>query len=236
MSPHHTGHATWGRWNPDAPHDEELEPNFEICSWHGRYEYYGNPWEGRRQIPGHQYQDALRRGRHVGVMGASDTHHLTPGEGGVTAVLTERLDRASIFDAIRARRNYATSGARIVLDFTIDGEPMGSQIQAGDRINLSVSVEGTAAIDRVEIVRDLVDTFAVIRLEQVAGTPRGAFYVYDPGTPQGGRRSPTEDLRRLEVEFEDAVKPTGETAYYVRVTQVDGHQAWSSPIWVSRQR
>ncbi|HWM90367.1 MAG TPA: CehA/McbA family metallohydrolase [Thermoanaerobaculia bacterium] len=236
MSPHHTGHATWGRWNPDASHDEELEPNFEISSWHGRYEFYGNPFEGRRQIPGHQYQDALRRGRHVGVMGASDTHHLTPGEGGVTAILAERLDRGSLFDAIRARRNYATSGARIVLDFTIDGEPMGSKIQADDRIDLSVYVEGTAAIDRVEIVRDLVDTFAVIRLEQVAGTSRGAVYVYDPGDPQGGKRVPTEDLSRLEIKFEDAVKPSGETAYYVRVTQVDGHQAWSSPIWVSRQR
>lgn len=235
MSPHHTGHATWGRWNPDAPHDDELEPNFEISSWHGRYEFYGNPWEGRRQIPGHQYQDALRRGRRVGVMGASDTHHLTPGEGGLTAVLAGGLDRASLFDAIRARRNYATTGARIVLDFTIDGEPMGSQVQAGDRINLSVAVEGTAAIDRVEIVRDLVDTFAVIRLEQVAGTQRGAFYVYDPADPQGGRRVPTEDLSRLEVKFEDAVRSTGETAYYMRVTQLDGHQAWSSPIWVSRR-
>ncbi|MFQ5740307.1 MAG: hypothetical protein ACE5JX_14970, partial [Acidobacteriota bacterium] len=48
MSPHHSGQATWGRWNPDAHHDEELEPNFEIASWHGRVEFYGNPWEGRR--------------------------------------------------------------------------------------------------------------------------------------------------------------------------------------------
>ena len=32
LSPHHTGHALWGRWNPGAPHDEELEPNFEIAS------------------------------------------------------------------------------------------------------------------------------------------------------------------------------------------------------------
>lgn len=233
MSPHHTGHATWGRWNPDAPHDEELEPNFEIASWHGRYEFYGNPWEGRRQVPGHQYQDALRRGRHVGVMGASDTHHLTPGEGGLTAVLAERLDRAALFDAIRARRNYATTGARIVLDFTANGEPMGSRVQA-ETVALSIHVQGTAPLDRVEIVRDLVDTFAVIRIEQEPGASQGAFYVYDPADPQGGRRVPSEDLRRLEVSFEDSVKSSSETSYYVRVTQVDGHQAWSSPIWVRR--
>ena len=234
MSPHHTGHATWGRWNPDAPHDEEVEPNFEIASWHGRFELYGNPWEGRRQVPGHQYQDALRRGRHVGVMAASDTHHLTPGEGGVTAVLAEHLDRASLFDALRARRNYATTGARIVLDFRADGAPMGSRIQAAERVGLSVHVEGTAPIDRVEIVRDLIDSFAVIRIEQEASTLRGVFYLYDPGDPQGGKRVPTDDLRRLAVRFEDTVPPSGETSYYVRVTQIDGQQAWSSPIWIRR--
>jgi hypothetical protein len=30
------------------------------------------------------------------------------------------------------------------------------------------------------------------------------------------------------------VPPGGaETSYYVRVTQEDGHQPWSSPIWVN---
>ena len=39
---------------------------------------------------------------------------------------------------------------------------------------------------------------------------------------------------RLAVSFEDTVPPSAETSYYVRVTQIDGQQAWSSPIWIRR--
>jgi len=234
MSPHHTGQATWGRWNPNAHHDEELEPNFEIASWHGRFEFYGNPWEGRRQVPGHHYQDALRKGRHVGAMAASDTHHLSPGEGGLTAVLAERLDRASIFDAISSRRNYATTGARIVLEFEAAGAPMGSRITASGPLEMRVRIEGTASIDRVEIIRNLVDTFAAVRIEQNPSGLDGVFLIYEPRESQGGRRLALEDMSRLTFTVTDMDQLPGETSYYVRVTQTDGQQAWSSPIWVTR--
>lgn len=234
LSPHHTGNALWGRWNPAAPHDEALEPNFEIASWHGRYEFYGNPREGRRQVPGHQYQDALRLGRHVGVMGASDTHHLSPGEGGLTAVLAERLDRASIFEAIRSRRNYATTGARIVLEFTVDGAPMGSILPAKGPVELAVRVEGTAPVDRVEIVRNLKDTFAAVRMRQTPDAPDGAYVLYDPKDPQGITWLPARDTRHVSFAVQDSPDAAGETSWYVRVTQADGEQAWSSPVWVKR--
>jgi hypothetical protein len=231
MSPHHTGHATWGRWNPDH-HDAQVEPNFEICSWHGRFEFYGNPWEGRRQVPGHQYQDQLRRGRKVGVMGASDTHHLQPGQGGLTAVLAEALDRGEVFEAVRRRRTYATTGDRIVLEFTANGRPMGEEIEAAGEVELRVRVEGTAAVDRVEIVKDLVDTFAAVRIEQNPQGPDGAFILYDPATPEGGERLALDDMTRLRFTMRDRAAAGREHTYYVRVTQANGEQAWSSPIWV----
>ena len=234
LSPHHTGHALWGRWNPAAPHDETLEPNFEVASWHGRYEFYGNPHEGRRQVPGHQYQDALRLGRHVGAMGASDTHHLSPGEGGLTAVLAERLDRASIFEAIRNRRNYATTGARIVLEFTAGGAPMGSILTAGGPLALAVRVEGTAPIDRVEIVRNLRDSFALVRMRETPGAPDGEYVLYDPKDPQGITWIQAKDTRRVSFTVTDEPDRAGETSWYVRVTQADGEQAWSSPVWAKR--
>jgi len=234
MSPHHTGQATWGRWNPEAHHDEELEPNFEIASWHGRFEFYGNPWEGRRQVPGHHFQDALRKGHHVGAMAASDTHHLSPGDGGLTAVLAENLDRSSVFEAIKSRRNYATSGAHIVLEFEADGSPMGSRIKSEGSLEMKVRVEGTAALDRVEIVRNLVDSFAAVRIEQNPAGADGVFLIYEPRDPQGGRRMTLSDMSKLTFTVTDIDRLPGETSYYVRVTQVDGHQAWSSPIWVTR--
>lgn len=232
MSPHHTGQATWGRWNPEH-HDAEVERNFEICSWHGRFEFYGNPWEGRRQVPGHQYQDQLRRGRKVGVMGASDTHHLQPGQGGLTAVLAEALDRGPVFEAVRQRRIYATTGDRIVLEFRANGRPMGEEIEAEGPVDLSVRVEGTAAVDRVEIVKDLVDTFAAVRVEQNPAGPDGAFVLYDPAAREGGERLERDDMSKLRFAVRDRGAPGREHAYYVRVTQANGEQAWSSPIWVT---
>jgi hypothetical protein len=232
MSPHHTAHATWGRWNPEH-HDPEVEKNFEICSWHGRFEFYGNPWEGRRQVPGHQYQDQLRRGRKVGVMGASDTHHLQPGEGGLTAVLAESLDRGPVFEAVRRRRIYATTGDKIVLEFTANGRPMGEEIEATGEVELKVRVEGTAAVDRVEIVKDLVDTFAAVRIEQDPGGPGGVFMLYDPATPEGGERLALDDMSRLRFTMRERGTPGRAHTYYVRVTQANGQQAWSSPLWIT---
>jgi hypothetical protein len=232
-STHHTGQALWGRWNPAAPHDVAAEPNFELSSWHGRFEFYGNPHEGRRQVPGHQYQDALRAGHRVGVLGSSDAHFMNVGEGGLTAVLADRLDRAAIFDALRHRRTYATSGPRILLDVTANGAPVGSEIASDSGVVLAVRVEGTAPIDRVEIVRDVRDTWALVRTTQSGAG--GTFLLYDPAEPQGGRSLAATDLRRATFTVRDAPRG-GETSYYVRVTQTDGHQAWSSPIWVARRR
>jgi hypothetical protein len=233
VSAHHAGQATWGRWNPRAPHDEELEPNFEIASWHGRAEFYGNPHEGRRQVPGHQYQDALKLGRHLGAVAGSDTHHLSPGEGGLTAVLADSLTSMSLTEALRQRRNYATTGARIVLDFSVNGRPMGSVLPLpADSVQLRVHVEGTAPIDRIELVRNLDNTFALVRVQQEPGSPSGRFLLYDPARPQQSKPIDAPDLRRASFAVRDAVTGTDPLMYYVRVTQTDGQQAWSSPVWL----
>jgi hypothetical protein len=232
-SPHHTGLARWGRWNPAAEHDETIEPSFEIASWHGRFEYYGNPWPGRPQVPGHQFQDTLRRGRHVGVIGGSDTHSLAPGDGGVTVVLADSLDRASLFAALRERRSYATTGSRIELAFTVAGAAMGSVTQRAGDVPIAVLVRGTAPLERVEVVRDGEDAFALVRVEQAAGAADARFVVYDHGDAQTVRVLKAADAATLEVTFFDIVPRAAETSYYLRVTQVDGHQAWSSPVWVT---
>ncbi len=231
-SPHHTGNARWGRWNPAAEHDEAVEPNFEIASWHGRYEFYGNPWPGRPQVPGHQFQDALRRGRHVGVMAGSDTHYLAPGDGGVTAVLAPSLDRAALVAALRERSCYATTGPRIELALTVAGAGMGSVIQHRGDLPIAVLVRGTAPLERVEIVRDGEDAFAAVRVEQAPGAVEARFVVYDHGDAQTVRVLKVADAATLDVTFFDIVPRAAETSYYLRITQVDGHQAWSSPVWV----
>ena len=54
----------------------------------------------------------LDRGFRYGFAGSSD--HLPPGSSALTAVRVSQADRDAIFDALRARRTFATSGAPIV--------------------------------------------------------------------------------------------------------------------------
>ena len=44
------------------------------------------------------------------------------------------------------------------------------------------------------------------------------------------RKTPGSDSENLEYRVRDRVE--GNAYYYLRVLQADGHQAWSSPVWV----
>ena len=151
----------------------------------------------------------LNRGGKTGFVKGTDTHEGKPAAR--TAVLARDLTRESIFDALRHRRCYAVSNARVVLDFRIDGHPMGEEIEVDGWPRLLVAVRGTAAIDEVAIVRDGVEMLTL-----------------HPGK------------RMLRFVHEDRTF-TGSSYYYVRVTQAgtdengNPSRAWASPIWVRRR-
>jgi hypothetical protein len=70
------------------------------------------------------------------------------------AALVTDFTREGIFEAIRARRTYALTGDRIEVDFRVDGEPMGSTIEAGRSVEVAFDVQGRDEIDVVEILQD----------------------------------------------------------------------------------
>lgn len=93
-------------------HHPELERLVEIASSWGHF-----PW---------LYSDVIARGYQLGVCANSDEHRGRPGagapgvqvfgvRGGLTGVFSERLDRASIGAALRARHTFATTGERTAL-------------------------------------------------------------------------------------------------------------------------
>ena len=155
-------------------------------------------------------RDFLNKGGKTGFVGGSDTHEGKPTAR--TAVLARELTRPAIFEALRHRRNYAISNARIVLDFRINGRPMGEEIEIEGKPRILVDVKGTDKIDEILIVRD----GAALRSAK-------------PGT------------RDARLEFVDD-SFGGSSYYYARVTQVDKDKhgnisrAWSSPIWVKHGR
>jgi hypothetical protein len=129
--------------------DQELGPLVELVSCWGVFEW--------------MLWDAFDMGYVVGVMCNSDGHKGRPGaEGpgagqfgianGLTCVLAESKTREAIFGALKSRRCYGTTGARIDLDFHIDDHPMGSVVESRSNGARAVaSVRGTAPIDSLEL-------------------------------------------------------------------------------------
>jgi len=193
----------------------------EICSKWGVSEFLDNPSPVVTQQQGRLVQDALAAGVKLGFTGGSDSHtarpgggveepwnHLTYRQSGLTAVFAEELTREAIYRGLKERRCYATTGARIVLDFRIDGALMGQEITTHTPRSISVEVHGEAPIETVEVIKNN-SVFAALKGQHWANR-----------------------LKSERLVIADEEPPSGEDFYYARVTQADGHRAWSSPIWV----
>lgn len=335
-------------------HDDTLETAVEVHSDWGTFEWI--IW------------DALDKGYRVGIVGNSDGHKGRPGasypgasffgsQGGLTCFLASQLDRDSIFDAMRRRHHYATTGNRVFLDVAVTTETdavvltgrnprdetsiaitrrliMGDVARVGDvAVDLDVSIVGSAPIERLDVFcgRDAIATVrpfdATACDRRVRLTMEGAEYrgrarttlwdgsltingntitaahffnnwnldrgirsqsdvalawkavttgnacgidlwlenanageievetkhvnakmrigdigleetVYEAGGL--GRRMKLQRLpnapsaNRLAYQMRVPIRPTGDTPIFVRVTQIDGHKAWSSPIYLFR--
>jgi hypothetical protein len=139
---------------------------------------------------------------------------------GLTAILAKEHNRSSLIEALQARSCYATTGERIIVGLQIAGQGMGTELDTKSRPGL----EFNRYITGYAIGTCPLTEAALIRNGKVLRT----FNVKD---------------EKLEIEVDDtdflsqiALEPPPERApfayYYLRVTQQDGHIAWSSPIWV----
>lgn len=207
---HHYG-PTPDYWE-DAPEDGELCPLTEICSIHGVFsgdrQLDANRNDRRYETLGHAgtVGRGLAAGRVFGIVGSSDNHSGFPGDRGLVAVLADGVDHESLFEAMRARRTYGTTGAPIVLGFAVNGAPMGSVLSVAASARIEASVTGTAPLRQVVLLRDEQELpQALLGMEL-----------------QGNRAS---------LSFTDDLPPAPGRSYRLRVEQQDGEVAWSSPIW-----
>jgi len=153
-------------------HDGRIERTVEVHSSWGTFEWI--------------LHDAFEKGFRVGVVCHSDDHKGRPGAtrpgastfgavGGLTCYLMPELTRDAVFEALRTRRHYGTTGHRIFLDlhatferpvtgFSEDPQlgpakellvreaRMGDIIRPGPvPMNLFVEVVGTAPIERLDV-------------------------------------------------------------------------------------
>jgi len=134
-------------------HDPTLEPAIEVTSTHGTFEWF--------------LRDALKRGYKVGFIGGSDGYTGRPGaefpghqerryaKGGYTGLYANELTVEGILAALKARRGYGTTGARIYINVNGDGHVMGEEYTTSAPPTISAMVIGTAPLESVELYRGL---------------------------------------------------------------------------------
>ncbi len=206
----------------------------EICQMRGSFEKDELGGHVLFAGYGASLQDGLAKGFRFGFTGGTDNHSGRPGMPmvvcfqsgervgsgqtcdirrtyldrtlcGLTAVFAPELTREAVFDAIRSRRTYATTGARILVDFRVGDLRMGEQGALADQstpLEVRVRVAGTAPVASITIVRNNED----VHTARTTGLDE-------------------------ELAWRDP-DPRPGSWYYARVRQEDGHLAWPSPVWV----
>jgi hypothetical protein len=108
----------------------------------------------------------------VGFVGASDDHRTNPGmplslprpfmtqREGVGAVWAAKKTTDVIFDALKSLSAYASTGQRIILDATLNGQPMGTRQPDAPRRTVKAQVAGTSPIDHIDLVKNGKVTFS----------------------------------------------------------------------------
>lgn len=160
LIPHHIGYRQGARGINWAAFESSHSPVVEIFSFHGLSESSEGPYPYLHSMgPRHEQSTAQygwSQGHIFGVIGSTDHHNAFPGSYGYgrLAVWAESLTRDGIWEAIRARRTYALTGDRIMLQFALNGQPMGSICPADDLRWIDVSVQGGSTIDTVEVLHN----------------------------------------------------------------------------------
>jgi len=157
--PHHPGggpiNTDWNFYNP------AFEPLVEICSVHGVSERSDGPLAIYHPVKGAFVQDALKRGYRLGFLGGGDGHIGHPGmpyadapSFGLSGIYAKDLTREGIWEALFSRRTYATTGARIILRFTVNGTVMGEEIEAVPPLEVEAGAVVCGPIKSFDLVRN----------------------------------------------------------------------------------
>lgn len=143
--PHAHQAAEWRVTHP------RLETLVEIMSARGTFEWFGRAY--------------LSHGREVGFTAASDDRLGHPGyttppagepaqRGGLVAVLAAEKTSDAIFDALRGKATYATTGQRMILDVQLNEAAMGMRAQFATQRKIRGRVMGTSPIDTVTVMKN----------------------------------------------------------------------------------
>ena len=156
---------------------------------------------------------ALAAGYHVAFSSNQDNHCANWGAsyGNRTAVLViadaanAPLSREQLFEALRARRVFATMDKYAQLLFTANGRLMGERFDNHGPLQLSTHFSNSA------------------------GRQAAAVAIFHGVPGANGSVTPIADQAEITV-----TPAPGPHFYYARLTQDDGNIVWSAPVWVNQ--
>ena len=141
----------------------------EIYSAHGSSECVDCPRSAWREPSGDDggwgsVRDALSAGYRLGFIAGGDSHDGRPGtsrwgaqSGGLAAVAWREPSREGLHEALRERRVYGTTGSRPIVDFAVDGVPMGGLVAPAAAHRIRFRVLDSKPVRSALLVRDGVD-------------------------------------------------------------------------------
>lgn len=155
-----------------------------------------------------QYIMALDKGWHVAPTNNQDNHKGRWGNANDArdVILTDDFSESGIYAALRARCMYATEDKNLEIDYTVNGNMMGSIIDVPEKLNFEISFNDP---DRTD---------SIAKVELVVNSGKVA-YTWDSAA----------DLTKGSVSVELAPEYT---YYFVRVSEGDGDLAVTAPVWV----
>ena len=200
----------WRDW------DRNIEPVVELFQGHRQsYELSGGPRAAtgpEDTIQGYRplgfIWEAFKKGRRLGFQASSDhvSTHIS-----YAIVLAEENSREAIIEGFKRRHSYAAHD-NIILVVRSGDHLMGDEFTSSSVPKLRIVAEGTALIDRVEIVRQVADRQPAV---VAAMEPRSL---------------------QVDLDWSDPAAVAGEwNMYYVRLEQRNSAMAWASPLWIRYQ-
>ena len=155
-----------------------------------------------------QYIMALDKGWHVAPTNNQDNHKGRWGNANDArdVILTDDFSENGIYKAIQNRRMYATEDKNLEIDYTVNGNMMGSIIDVPEKLDFEISFNDP---DRTD---------SIAKVELVVNSGKVAYTWNSAADLTKGSVSVT-----LDPEY---------SYYFVRVTEGDGDLAVTAPVWV----
>jgi hypothetical protein len=156
----------------------------------------------------------LNKGERFAFLGNSDSHRFMPGlSGALTGVFAPQLTQKSLFDAIKKRRTFATTGNKTIVAFWLNDTFMGGETTSDTPPTLRWRVIPHGELERIDLIRDGETVHSSDRMSgewrDVTVSKGGHWYIIQVKEEGDHHRHPHN------------------------VAMAWGKYAWSSPIWLN---